>query len=203
MKLHWKLCFWGWFQGLHFRTSRSSTQQNPEPRPFHTRSWCIYQCETETWYVVQDTQSKSKLSWWLCISKPYIGLSDLRRSQWMMILHPCQGKKALSRWLPWGRGRSRFQVTSDGSRLKGPFVSEGVQQILWQLLASSGSWQSQKLLRYQGEPCRGHQRLCWVKTLCLDNSSFRRIWLKKERTCLQRILKQPKEKKKREERVYE
>lgn len=90
---------------------------------------------------------------------------------------PTSGKKkALSGWLPWDRRRSRFQVTSDGSRLKGPFVSEGIQQVLWQLLASSGSWQSQKLPRYQGEPCRGQQRLCWVKILCLENSSFRRIW---------------------------
>ena len=55
------------FQGLHIRTSCSSTQQNPESWPFHTRSWCIFQCETETWCVVQHTQSKSCPS--PCISK--------------------------------------------------------------------------------------------------------------------------------------
>lgn len=102
--------------GSYIRTSCSSTQQNPEPWPCHTRSWCIFQCETETWCVVQHTQSKS------CpdhhaYQKSYIGLYVLQRSQWMMILHPCQRKKTHSGWLPCGRGRSRFQVTSDGSRL--------------------------------------------------------------------------------------
>lgn len=144
--------------GSYIRTSCSSTQQNPEPWPCHTRSWCIFQCETEMWCVVQHTQSKS------CpdhhaYQKSYIGLYVLQRSQWMMILHPCQRKKTHSGWLPCGRGRSRFQVTSDGSRLMGSFVSEGVQQDLWQLLVSSGSWQSQKLPRYQEEPCRRQQRL--------------------------------------------
>lgn len=145
---------------------------------------------------VPHTQSKS------CpddhaYQKPYIGLSVPRKSQWMMALHPCPRRKALSGWLPWDRGRSRSQVTSDGSRLEGPFVSEGVQQVLLQLLASSGSWQSPKLPRCQEEPCRGQQRLCWVRTLCLDNLSFRRIWLKKRKKCLHRILKQPKKKEKR------
>lgn len=102
--------------GSYISTSCSSTQQNPEPWPCHTRSWCIFQCETETWCVVQHTQSKS------CpdhhaYQKSYIGLYVLQRSQWMMILHPCQRKKTHSGWLPCGRGRSRFQVTSDGSRL--------------------------------------------------------------------------------------
>lgn len=95
----------------------------------------------------------------ITMQKSYIGLYVLQRSQWMMILHPCQRKKTHSGWLPCGRGRSRFQVTSDGSRLMVSFVSEGVQQDLWQLLISSGSWQSQKLPRYQGEPCRRQQRL--------------------------------------------
>lgn len=109
--------------GSYIRTSCSSTQQNPEPWPCHTRSWCIFQCETETWCVVQHTQSKS------CpdhhaYQKSYIGLYVLQRSQWMMILHPCQRKKTHSGWLPCGRGRSRFQVTSDGSRLKGPLCQK-------------------------------------------------------------------------------
>lgn len=158
MKLHWKkLCFWGCFRVFtlgHPVLQPSKIQSPGLSIPGHGASSNVKQ-KHGVWCSTHRVKAVHHHAY----QKSYTGLYVLQRSQWMVILHPCQRKKTHSGWLPWGRGRSRFQVTSDGSRLKGPFVSEGVQQVLWQLLVSSGSWQSQKLPRYQGEPCRRQQRL--------------------------------------------